>query len=143
MLFGQISSIMEPKDTVILVAEDEAVVRNLVQLMLSKEGYAVLTANDGGEALEICESFKDPIHLLLTDMNMPRMNGLELAETVRKQRPEMKIMIMSGETAATILRENTPDAFLKKPFIPPTLLKCVQWVLTSEFKGVCHESALL
>jgi CheY-like chemotaxis protein len=135
--------VMEPIDTVVLVAEDEAVVRNLVRLMLSKEGYAVLTANDGWEALEICETFKDPIHLLLTDINMPRMDGLKLAEKVREQRPEIKIMVMSGQTAATILEQNEPDAFLKKPFIPPTLLKCVQRVLTSEFKGVCHESELL
>jgi two-component system cell cycle sensor histidine kinase/response regulator CckA len=134
---------MEMNETVILVAEDEAVVRNLVRLMLSKEGYAVLTANDGQEALEICEAFKDPIQLLLTDINMPRMSGIELAHRVRKQRPEIKIMIMSGETAATILRDNAPDAFLRKPFVPPTLLKCVQRVLTSSFKGVCHESELL
>jgi two-component system cell cycle sensor histidine kinase/response regulator CckA len=134
---------MEPRETVILVAEDEAVVRNLVRLMLSKEGYAVLTANDGQEAFEICDKFKDPIHLLLTDVNMPRMDGFKLAESVRMQRPEIKIMIMSGETSATILRENSPDAFLRKPFIPPTLLKCVQKVLTSDFKGVCHESELL
>jgi CheY-like chemotaxis protein len=134
---------MEAKDTVILIAEDEAVVRNLVQLMLSKEGYATLTANDGLEALEICEKFKDPIHLVLTDIRMPRMNGLELAEKVRERRPEIKIMIMSSETADSILKENTPDAFLRKPFIPPTLLRCIQRVLTTEFKGICHESSLL
>ena len=134
---------MEANETVILLDEDEAVVRNLVRLMLSKEGYAVLTANDGQEALELCEKFKDPIHLLLTDMQMPRMNGLELAERIREQRPEIKIMIMSGQTASTILEENTPDAFLGKPFIPPTLLRCVQRVLKSSFRGVCHESDLL
>jgi len=134
---------METKETVILIAEDEAVVRNLVRLMLSKEGYATLTANDGQEAMEICEMFKDPIHLLLTDINMPRMNGLKLAQRIRELRPDTKIMIMSAETADTIFRENTPDAFLRKPFIPPTLLKCVQRVLTTDFKGICHESELL
>jgi len=122
---------METNETVILLAEDEAVVRNLVRLMLSKEGYAVLTANDGQEALEICEKFADPIHLLLTDVQMPRMNGLELAERVREQRPEIKVMMMSGETTTTILEKNTPDAFLKEPFIPPTLLQWVQRVLTT------------
>lgn len=134
---------MEVKDTVILIAEDEAVVRNLVHLMLTKAGYATLTANDGQEALELFEQFKDPIHLLLTDVRMPRMSGLQLAEIVRERRPETKIMIMSAETSETILKQNTPDAFLRKPFIPPTLLRCVQRVLTTEFKGVCHESALL
>src|SRR5215813_298443 len=117
-----------------LVAEDDPIVRNLVRLMLSQEGYAVLTANDGQEALEICETFKDPIHLILTDVSMPRMDGLELAERVRKQRPEIKIVVMSGQTTMTIREENVPDAFLRKPFIPPTLLTCIQQVLTSEFK---------
>jgi len=134
---------MEPKDTVILLAEDEPVVRNLVSLTLSKEGYSVLTAKDGQEALEICSRFKDPIHLLLTDKTMPQMNGLELAESVLKKRSEIKIMIMSGETAETILNKNTPNAFLSKPFMPPTLLTCVRRLLTSEFKGICHESDLL
>ena len=50
---------------------------------------------------------------------------------------------MSGETADTVLKQNTPDAFLQKPFIPPTLLKCVQGLLESDFKGICHESDLL
>ena len=77
---------MEPKETVILLAEDDPVVRNLVRLMLSKEGYCVLTANDGQEALEICRNFKNAIHLLLTDKTMPRMNGLQLAESVLKKK---------------------------------------------------------
>jgi two-component system, cell cycle sensor histidine kinase and response regulator CckA len=134
---------MEAKETVVLLAEDDPVVRNLVSLMLSKEGYAVLTANDGQEALEICRRFKHPIQLLLTDKTMPRMNGLELAESVLRKRPEIKIMIMSGETADTILNKNTPDAFLAKPFMPPTLLVCVRRLLASEFKGICQESDLL
>jgi len=134
---------MEPNEAVILLAEDNPVIRNLVTLMLSKEGYSVLTANDGQEALEICRSFKDRIHLLLTDKTMPRMNGLELAENILKKRPEIKIMIMSGETANTILNKNTPDAFLPKPFMPPTLLTCVRRLLTSEFQGICQESDLL
>lgn len=130
---------MEPKETVILVAEDDAIVRNLVRLVLSQEGYAVLTANDGQEALEICEQFKGPIHLILTDVSMPLLDGLELAERVRILRPEIKIVVMSGQTMTTILEENVPDAFLLKPFVPPTLLICIQRVLTSGFKGVCDE----
>ena len=134
---------MEPKETVILLAEDDAAIRNLVALMLLKEGYAVLTANDGQEALDICRQFKDPIHLLLTDNTMPRMTGVELAEQILKKRSGIKIMIMSGETADTILKGNTRDAFLQKPFMPPTLLRCVRRLLSSEFKGICHESDLL
>jgi CheY-like chemotaxis protein len=128
---------MAPDETVILLAEDEALVRNLVQLMLAKEHYAVLVANDGQEALEICEAFKDPIHLLLTDVNMPRMDGIALKERIRALRPDIKVIVMSGETVNVIAVENTPDAFLKKPFIPPTLLKCVQRVLAENFSGTC------
>ena len=86
------------KAIVVLLAEDDAAVRNLVAFMLLKEGYAVLAANDGQEALDICRQFKDPIHLLLTDVTMPRMTGVELAEQVLKKRSEIKILIMSGET---------------------------------------------
>jgi two-component system cell cycle sensor histidine kinase/response regulator CckA len=131
----------QPKDTVILLAEDEALVRNLIQLMLIREGYAVLAANDGQEALEVLEKFKDPIHLLVTDVRMPRVDGWALAEMVRKQRPDTKVIVISGETATTIATENAADAFLRKPFIPPTLLQCIQRVLHSGFQGVCDEVA--
>ena len=129
---------MEPSE-VILLAEDEALVRNLIQLMLTKEGYAVLAANDGQEALELSKAFKDPIDLLLTDVRMPRMDGITLKELVRAERPGIKVIVMSGETANVIAIENTPDAFLRKPFVPPTLLKCVQRVLAESYSGVCDE----
>src|SRR4029453_2166049 len=129
----------EESETVIVLAEDEPVIRNLVLLMLEKQGYAVLTANDGQEALEICEKFASPIQLLLTDVGMPKMDGVTLAEKVRARRPEIKIIAMSGGTTMTVLKENVPDAFLRKPFKPPTLLQCVQRVLASSFSGMCEE----
>lgn len=119
-------------ETVILVAEDEPVVRNLVRTMLTQAGYAVLTANDGVEALDICKAFTDEIHLFLTDVAMPRVDGLKAAAAVRKLRPEIKVIIMSGNITETIRTENRPDAFLRKPFIPPTLLECIQKVLASK-----------
>ncbi|HWR53990.1 MAG TPA: response regulator [Bryobacteraceae bacterium] len=131
--------VLAPQDTVILVAEDDPVVRNLVRTMLTKESYAVLSAKDGAEALEISETFTDPIHLLLTDVQMPRMNGWDLAEAIRKRRPDMKVIVMSGYTASVIRRENRPDAFLRKPFVPPTLLECVQKVLASEGPVECEQ----
>jgi len=130
---------LAPRETVILLAEDDPVVRNLIATMLKLRGYVVLAANDGMEALEISEAFADPIHLLLTDISMPRMNGWELAASVRRTRPEMKTIVMSGYTVGTIRTENRPDAFLRKPFIPPTLLKCVQKVLASVGPVDCEE----
>ena len=107
--------------------------------MLVKEGYAVLAAKDGQEALEVLEKFSGPVHLLVTDVRMPRLDGWTLAETVRKQRPDTKVIVISGETATRIANENPADAFLRKPFIPPTLLQCIQRVLSSGFKGVCND----
>ena len=129
---------MTPENTVILLAEDDLLVRNLVQLMLAKEGFILLSASDGQQALELFEAFKDPIHLLLTDIRMPRLDGLTLAERVRALRPETKIIIMSGDTAVTIREHNVPDAFLRKPFVPPILLKCIQRVLKGG-SGACEE----
>ena len=83
---------MEPKKTVILLAEDDPVVRNLVSLMLSKEGYSVLTANDGQEAFEICRRFKDPIHLLLTDKTMPRMTVWSLRKAFSRKDPKSRLL---------------------------------------------------
>jgi two-component system, cell cycle sensor histidine kinase and response regulator CckA len=126
-----------PNETVILLAEDEPVVRNLVRTMLTRAGYAVLTANDGAEALDICQAYTDEIHFFLTDVVMPRVDGLTAATAVRKLRPWMKVIIMSGTTVETIRAGNRPDAFLRKPFIPPTLLKCVEKVLAAEGPVEC------
>ncbi len=133
---------MVPRESIILIAEDDLLVRNFVQLMLAKEGYVLLSASDGQEALELFETFGDPIHLLLTDVRMPRLDGLTLAERVRALKPDTKIIIMSGDTAVTIREKNVPDAFLKKPFVPPTLLKCVQRVLegsSGRCEDICEE----
>jgi CheY-like chemotaxis protein len=129
---------MTPEATIIMVAEDDLFVRNLVQLMLAKQGFILLSASDGQEALELFEAFKDPIHLLVTDVRMPRLDGLTLAERVRAQWPDTKIIAMSGATSVAIREGNVLDAFLKKPFIPPTLLTCVRRVLEGR-KGLCEE----
>ncbi len=126
-------------ETVILLADDDPLVRNLIQLMLVKERYIVLTAGDGQEALEIFDKFSEPIHLLLTDVRMPRMDGWTLAEIIRKKRPDIRIIVISGETATTTAEQNPADAFLRKPSIPPTLLQCIQRVLGAGFKGVCED----
>jgi CheY-like chemotaxis protein len=109
---------LTPEDTVVLLAEDEPRVRNLLQFVLSEHDYVVLTASDGQEALEVSEQFKGPIHLLLTDVRMPRLDGWTLAEAVRQQRPDTKIIVISGETAERLAEDNPADAFLRKPFLP-------------------------
>ena len=123
------SSVHNPSSTVILLAEDEVIIRNLLQTMLTRQGYKVLAAADGWEAMEICRRFSDPIQLLITNVSMPRMDGLTLTTKIREERPDIRVIVISGQTNAAILVGNRPDAFLPKPFQPVTLLKAVQDIL--------------
>jgi DNA-binding NtrC family response regulator len=117
------------KETVILLAEDDVTLRNLIALMLSRNGYHVLTAVNGSEALEIFRKFADTISLLLTDIDMPGISGVKLAAEIALLHPQMKIVMMSGAHDNVVLAGNVPHAFLSKPFIPPTLLKAIEEVL--------------
>jgi len=82
-------------ETVLLV-EDEDSVRALAERILLRGGYRVLEARGGGEALLICERHSEPIDVLLTDLVMPQLSGTELAERIRRLRPDIKILYMSG-----------------------------------------------
>ncbi|HYS77798.1 MAG TPA: PAS domain S-box protein [Candidatus Dormibacteraeota bacterium] len=108
----------------ILVVEDETTVRELARELLQMSGYTVLEAGHGQEALRICRTYDGPIHLMLTDVVMPSMNGHELAETLAPLRPGMKVLYMSGYTEeAGVLREilDSDSVFLQKPFTPAAL----------------------
>ena len=103
----------------ILVVEDEISVRRLGAEFLASSGYSVLEAQDGGEALQECEQHRGPIHLLMTDLVMPGMSGWELAMRLAGQRPEMKVIYVSGYTDDTIVPHGVLEeeiAFLPKPF---------------------------
>lgn len=116
----------------ILVVEDEPAVRALVRDTLRSRGYRVLEANDGMEALLLVSQYRDAIDLLLTDIVMPQMGGRELAEHLRGQSPDLKVMFMSGYTDDEILKHGVVAArveFMQKPFTPHALANRIRKVL--------------
>jgi len=114
---------IEGSETV-LVVEDEEIVRNLAKQILRLHGYSVLEAANGGAALRICEHHNGPIQLLLSDVIMPEMGGVELSTRLSSIRPDMKILFMSGYTENVVL-----DNFLQKPFSHHDLVSKVREVL--------------
>jgi PAS domain S-box-containing protein len=109
----------------ILLVEDEGAVRALVREILSRLGYRVLVASDGIEALALSQRFAEPIHLLLTDVIMPGMDGRELAERMMAARPDTRILFMSGYAEPPI----PDDVLLEKPVTPDALARKVSEVL--------------
>jgi two-component system cell cycle sensor histidine kinase/response regulator CckA len=117
---------------VVLLAEDDANLRALTCDILASEGYTVLESQDVEEALRIAERQDGTIQLLLTDVVMPQMNGRALAEAVRRFRPDVKVLYMSGYTDDAIVHHGVLDpgtALLQKPFSPAVLARKVREVL--------------
>ena len=116
----------------VLVAEDQPEVRRLALLILKNNGYRLLEASGGPEALELSRRHAGPIDLLLTDVIMPEMTGRELADRLRESRPSIKVLYVSGYTADVIGREGVLEKgvdYLPKPFTPADLAAKVREVL--------------
>jgi CheY-like chemotaxis protein len=109
----------------ILVVEDRQEVRELAREILESNGYEVIEARDPMEALSIAAQHPAPIDLLLTDLVMPQMNGLELAKRLKSLRPEIQVLYMSGFVSSGTLTAK----LVKKPFEPDTLTEKVREVL--------------
>ena len=116
----------------ILLAEDEPIFRGLTESILQQVGYRVMTAPNGAEALEMAFATKDPIHLVLTDVVMPELGGLGLVMRLLKQRPDLKILFLTGYLGKTGKLEEIlqrEPCYLQKPFSSQALLKKVREVL--------------
>ena len=116
----------------VLVVEDEEIVRDLVCAVLEEQGYNVICAVDGLEALEVAGNFDGTIHLLVTDVIMPHMNGHELAGKLSRIRPDMKVLYVSGYSDNDIGDQGVLDPrfeLLQKPFTPQTLARKIRDVI--------------
>jgi DNA-binding response OmpR family regulator len=114
------------------MAEDESVVRKPVRRILEQSGYRVVEAEDGAAALALAERYDGPIHLLLTDVVMPRMDGGELARRLGETRPHTRVLFISGFSAEAVATHGrlVPGAgFLAKPFSAVELLDRVRATL--------------
>ena len=116
----------------VLLAEDEPLVRLLARRVLEQAGYKVLVAAGGSEALEAAEHFAGPIHLLLTDVVMPEMNGRVLAQRVTALRPAIRVLYMTGYADEAVAKHGVLDpgtALIQKPFTPAALARKVREAL--------------
>ncbi len=112
----------------ILLVEDEEMVRELAWRTLEQQGYKILQAGNGKDALQVSQKYiDDPIHLLLTDIVMPQMGGLELADIMKNRRPQTKILFITGYSDKISIR--SIGNFLQKPFSPTTLACKVREIL--------------
>lgn len=122
-----------PKGTeTILLVEDEEAVRNLIRSVLQAGGYTILEAHDGQQAIALATQHRGPLHLLITDLVMPRMNGRQLADQLATLRPHVRVLFMSGYTEEAVSRHQVYAlnvAFFQKPFDPISLAYKVRELL--------------
>ena len=121
---------MAAHQSVILVADDAVLIRNLVTLLMQQEGYFVLSAADGHEGLELSRHYPGSIDLVITDVQMPRLNGTDLCAHLLEERPGIKVLLMSGADIREIVSQNVDLPFLPKPFDGQTLKARVRAILT-------------
>jgi|SRR6266487_4276405 len=114
---------------VILIAEDDQSVRNLIHLTIDGDGYRVLIASDGTEALDLSRSYEGRIDILISDIRMPRLNGVELAIQLSSERPGIKTLLISGYPGIDV---PTEFPLLSKPFSPAALRQAIR-----ELTGTC------
>jgi PAS domain S-box-containing protein len=127
----------------ILLVEDEPMILEMTTVMLELQGYTVLPANSAGEAISLAREYADEIHLLLTDVVMPEMNGRDLARNLLPLYPHLKCLFMSGYTANVIAHHGVLDEgvqFLQKPFTMQDLAAKIRAVLVDNDPGQVHGS---
>jgi CheY-like chemotaxis protein len=116
----------------VLLVEDESALREITAELLRGEGYTVLEAADGPTAITQSAEYKKPIHVLVTDVVLPGLNGREVASRISAVRPQVKVVYISGYTAPSIVNQGLLDSsvvLLSKPFTRIALLRQLRAVL--------------
>jgi len=119
-------------DETILLVEDDDDLRRVTRRILQNRGFTILEARHGGDALLLSERYTGDIHMVLTDVVMPQMNGRELSHRLRSARPDLSVVYMSGYPDGVAVEQGLIDVdarFLPKPFTPQELLDCIRHVL--------------
>jgi two-component system cell cycle sensor histidine kinase/response regulator CckA len=122
----------------VLVVDDEPGIRALANRTLRNAGYDVVTAGDGAEGLEAADHQDRPFDIFLLDVRMPRMSGDELAQQLRRSRPDCKVLYYTGfaaELFASKLTQWDHEAFIEKPATPTALLEAVSLLLYGHTHG--------
>jgi CheY-like chemotaxis protein len=122
-----------PSAPTILIVEDSEVVRTLTGRMLVDEGYPIVTAIDGVEAIEVLE--RSSISVVLTDLKMPRMNGRELARQITARWPGVRMLFMTGHPEAGLMAD-LPGPVLMKPFTPEALTAAIRRLVNARGGGL-------
>jgi two-component system, cell cycle sensor histidine kinase and response regulator CckA len=115
----------------ILVVDDDKEVRDMVVLVLEEANFRVLSAEGGLAAIKLADGTGERIHLLLSDVDMPKMSGPDLGQLLKMKRPDIHVMLMSGGADGNLLVLNYGWAFMQKPFVPKKLVEMVKEVLYS------------
>jgi DNA-binding NtrC family response regulator len=118
------------KETILVVDDNEFVLGTVVKI-LAAAGFYVLSADDGVAALKLAKGTEQQIDLLLSDVDMPGMSGPDLGEALKKQRPDMHVMLMSGGSNGNLLVLNYGWAYIQKPFLTVKLIQMIMEVLHS------------
>ncbi len=115
----------------ILVVDDNDVLLNVVVQLLERANFQVLSADNGANAIELANETKERIDLLLSDVDMPLMSGPDLGLALKKTRPDLRVMLMSGGENGNLLVLNYGWAFIQKPFVATRLVQMIVEVLRS------------
>lgn len=127
-----------PVHETVLVVDDEAGIRNLISKILSRQGYQVLEAGSAEQALALAGQYEDTIHLVVCDVLLPEMEGPDLVENLRKNRPQLRVLYISGYTDNAALYSGTlpqGTGFLAKPFTLHALVESVKTILETPASG--------